>query len=90
MTPLSKELYDALHADGYHVVTRQEWYAQQARMAALERLYRAMHDLRVCESKFDECGDDDDTEGQSVLLAHLVKYDDAVDVAFTELEALEK
>lgn len=45
MTPLSKELYDALHADGYHVVTRQEWYSQQARIAALEKVAEAARNM---------------------------------------------
>jgi len=46
MTPLSKDIADALHADGYHVVTRQEWYSQQAKMAVLERLYEAVKNWR--------------------------------------------
>jgi len=45
VTPLSRELTDALHADGYHVVTRQEWYAQQARIAVLEKVEEAARNM---------------------------------------------
>lgn len=33
---MCKELVDALHEQGYHVVTRQEWYEIQGKLAQLE------------------------------------------------------